>query len=351
MSLQMPRILVVDDEPEILKAIERTVRGRFEMVGVETPAKALDEILKSDFQVVISDQRMPGKVGTELLAEIAKKKPLVTRVILTAHTDTKEILEAINRAEIFRYILKPWDNQEFITQVQQAVDHHQLLKRNRELILELREKNEKLVSKEQELLELNKNLEHKVEERTTELKLANERLSEQAMTDPLTKVLNRRAFFHKFNEEIDRASRYKRPLILAMIDVDHFKHFNDTEGHVFGDEALRKIAQLFATNIRKSDAVGRYGGEEFILIMPETKIAPGKDILERLRNRIEQTSFQGQRQEAYLTVSIGLAAYPEDGASSEALVQAADQALYAAKQSGRNQVVYERSHGSFFVSR
>ena len=134
-----------------------------------------------------------------------------------------------------------------------------------------------------------------------------------------------------------------------MVDVDHFKNFNDNEGHVLGDEALKKIAQSFPTNLRKSDAVGRYGGEEFLLILPETKVESGKEISERLRAHIETISFQGQKEEAYLTISMGLAAFPEDGTSAEDLVQVADHALFTAKQRGRNQIVYEKSHGSFFT--
>ncbi|MCX6104171.1 MAG: diguanylate cyclase [Proteobacteria bacterium] len=349
MSSLLPKILVVDDEAENLSALERVLRGKFEMVGLQSPEKALEEISKQEFQVVVSDLHMPGKMGTELLAEIAKKRPFVSRIILTAHTDTKEMLDAINRAEIYRYVTKPWENQELLTVLQQAVSHHLLLVKNQELIEALREKNEKLVVKEKELLCLNQTLEEKVEERTGELKQVNEKLSELAMTDSLTKVFNRRAIFNRFNEEIDRAARYKRPLVIVMVDVDHFKNFNDNEGHVLGDEALKKIAQSFPTNLRKSDAVGRYGGEEFLLILPETKVESGKEISERLRAHIETISFQGQKEEAYLTISMGLAAFPEDGTSAEDLVQVADHALFTAKQRGRNQIVYEKSHGSFFT--
>lgn len=349
MSSNLPKILVVDDELENLAAIDRSVRGKFDMVGIQDPEKALEEITKHDFQVVVSDLRMPGILGTELLAEIAKKRPFVSRIILTGHTDTADILNAINRAEIYRYVTKPWDNHELLTVLQQAVTHHLLLVKNQELIEALREKNERLMAKERELLSLNQTLEQKVEERTSDLKSANEKLNELVMTDALTKVFARRAIFNKFNEEIDRASRYKRPLVAAMVDVDHFKVFNDTEGHVLGDEALKKIAQAFLTNLRKSDAVGRYGGEEFLLVLPETKLESAKEIAERLRMNIEKMVFQGQKEEAYLTVSIGLAAFPEAGTSAEDLIAAADHALYVAKQRGRNQVVSEKSHGTFFI--
>jgi two-component system, cell cycle response regulator len=349
MNTPLPKILVVDDEMENLQALDRVVRGKFEMVGLQNPREALETLVRNDFLIVVSDLRMPGMLGTEFLSEVAKKRPFVSRVILTGHTDTKEMLDAINRAEIFRYVTKPWDNQELLTVLQQAVTHHLLLIKNQELIVALREKNEKLMSKEKELLHLNQTLEEKVEERTLELKEANDKLSELAMTDALTKVLSRRAIFNRFNEEIDRAARYQRPLVIAMVDVDHFKKFNDTEGHVLGDEALKKIAQTFCTNLRKSDAIGRYGGEEFLLVLPETKIQSAKDIAERLRHTMEKLSFQGQKEEAYLTVSMGLAAFPEQGSHAEELLLAADHSLYLAKQRGRNQIICEKSHGSFFI--
>jgi diguanylate cyclase (GGDEF)-like protein len=335
MNSRLPKILVIDDEQENLQALERAVRGKFEMLGVQDPQKALLEVTKQEFEVVVSDLKMPGMLGTELLSEIAKKRPLVARVILTGHTDIQDMLDAINRAEIYRYVTKPWDNQELLVVLDQARKHHQLLTENQRLI--------------SELTELNSSLEQRVEERTSELKMANEKLNELAMTDSLTKVFTRRAIFARFNEEIDRASRYNRPLVIAMVDVDYFKKFNDTEGHVLGDEALKKIAQNLSSNLRKSDAVGRYGGEEFMLVLPETKIQSAKEIADRLRAGIERISFQGQREEAFLTVSIGLSAFPDFGKTAEELVQAADHALFAAKQRGRNQVVVEKQHGSFFI--
>lgn len=337
-TLRRARILIVDDEPENLKALERTLHGQFECVTVSNCQKALQAIEASDFSVVISDQKMPDMKGSELLAQIAKKKPLTTRVILTAHAEISEILEAINRAEIFRYITKPWENQELLTTIQQAVDHHDLLSQNKKLIRELET--------------VNKNLESLVEKRTLELKLANERLSELAMTDPLTKVMNRRAFSKKLLEEIDRSSRYKHSMVIAMLDVDHFKHFNDTEGHVLADEALKKIAQILLGNLRKSDSLARYGGEEFIIMMPETKLASGVEICERLRAAVENHSFQGQQRAGYLTISVGLCEFPEAGDSSDTLISAADKALYEAKQAGRNRVLTNRhvKQSSFFIS-
>jgi diguanylate cyclase (GGDEF)-like protein len=285
---------------------------------------------------------MPEMKGTDLLARVALTRPLVTRVILTAYTETREILDAINRAEIYRYITKPWDNADLVVTIQQAAEHHRLLKENKLLMAELESKNSSLTEKERELRTLNQSLELKVAERTVELQRANERLNDLAMTDPLTRVLNRRAFFAKFQEEIERSSRYRHPIAVVMIDVDHFKTFNDMEGHLHGDEALRKLAGIFNGNLRKTDVLGRYGGEEFAIVMPETRLANASEICQRLRTAVETASFQGQRGSAYLTISLGIASYPEHGQSPEALMQAADEALYEAKDAGRNRVVVRR---------
>jgi diguanylate cyclase (GGDEF)-like protein len=250
---------------------------------------------------------------------------LTTRLILTAFTETREILDAINRAEIYRYVTKPWENADLVAALRQACERHVLLRENERLV--------------QELKQANANLERQVAVRTEELSRANAKLSELAMTDPLTRVGNRRALFQRFQEEIDRAERYDRAISLAMIDVDHFKAFNDMEGHICGDEALKKIAAVLAANIRKTDFLGRYGGEEFLVLMPETKIGVGLEISHRLRTAVEAAVFQGKQKPAYLTVSLGLASYPQHGLTPKLLVDQADQALYEAKQEGRNRIV------------
>ncbi|MCB0406203.1 MAG: diguanylate cyclase [Bdellovibrionales bacterium] len=350
MNKDLPRILLVDDEAENLKALERTLREHFDVVVMSDPLEALKVVGKGNFEVVVSDQRMPKMTGTELLAKVAKLSPLSTRIILTAFTEVKEILDAINRAEIYRFVTKPWDNNDLIATLKQASVTHRLRKENKELVEKLEEQNRTLITKERELKTLNLELEKKVEERTQELRTANARLSELAMTDPLTKVLNRRAFFEKFDHEIERSRRYTHPICVAMIDVDHFKLFNDMEGHPLGDEALKRVANILKANIRKIDVLCRYGGEEFCLVMPETDVSVGLEICERLRNAIETTVFQGAEQKAYLTISIGISGFPEDGQSRADLIQMADQALYAAKKAGRNRVVSGQHNASFFVS-
>jgi diguanylate cyclase (GGDEF)-like protein len=335
------RLLIVDDEIENLKALERTLRGAFDVVLTPDPLDALKRATEDEFAVIVSDQRMPSMLGTELLARIAARHPCTTRVILTGHTDASEMLEAINRAEIWRYVTKPWDNRELVATLHQAVERYRLLKDNARLVADLERSNTALERRNREVEEMNAALERRIAERTADLESLNRKLEALAMTDALTHLANRRALFERFGGELERARRYGRPLSVAMVDVDYFKRFNDTEGHRCGDEALVRIGQALATGLRRSDVVGRYGGEEFLILMPETPLAQARDTVERLRRAVERLEIPGAHGSRQLTLSIGVAAFPEQGDSAEALVAAADARLYRAKEAGRNCVVFE----------
>jgi diguanylate cyclase (GGDEF)-like protein len=162
----------------------------------------------------------------------------------------------------------------------------------------------------------------------------------QARTDPLTGLYNLRRFWEDLNRELERSRRYNRFCSLAMIDIDCFKQFNDRFGHLQGDEVLKQAAEIFREHIRNSDIVARYGGEEFVVIMPET----GKEVAllvgEKLRNAFEEYSFPLEESQPFerLTISIGIAMFPEDAANARDLVEMADRALYRAKEGGRNRV-------------
>ncbi len=168
----------------------------------------------------------------------------------------------------------------------------------------------------------------------------NRRLEALATTDPLTRVLNRRALLDRLNAEVQRAQRYESGLTLLLIDVDHFKQINDTAGHLAGDSALRQLGSLLDEAVRKVDIVARYGGEEFVAILPETSSDGGVIFADRLRERIASQPFDvGVEQPVHLTVSIGIATFPSARVTStEDLFARADEALYRAKAGGRNQV-------------
>jgi diguanylate cyclase (GGDEF)-like protein len=155
-----------------------------------------------------------------------------------------------------------------------------------------------------------------------------------ANTDELTGLYNHRHFYHLFNAEVNRAHRYNRPLSLIMIDLDRFKQFNDQYGHLAGDEALRRLAQILRWNARGVDMVSRYGGEEFTIILPETDLDQATIQAERIRSAVAEYHWPQGR----LTISLGVASLTSEMAKVEDLVQAADQALYQAKAGGRNRV-------------
>jgi two-component system, cell cycle response regulator len=168
----------------------------------------------------------------------------------------------------------------------------------------------------------------------------NRRLEALATTDPLTRVLNRRALLDRLTAEVDRARRFEGSLTLLLLDVDHFKQINDTAGHLAGDSVLRQLGALLEDAVRKVDIVARYGGEEFVAILPETTSEGGVIFAERLRERIASQAFDVNiERPVHLTVSIGIATFPSPRvASTEDLFARADEALYRAKSGGRNQV-------------
>jgi diguanylate cyclase (GGDEF)-like protein len=167
----------------------------------------------------------------------------------------------------------------------------------------------------------------------------NRRLEELATTDPLTRVLNRRALADRLAIEMDRARRYASDLAILLIDIDFFKRVNDTAGHLAGDEVLRQIADRVQSAVRTVDIVARYGGEEFVIILPETSPTGAVTFAERLRMGIAAHEFVAGEARIRLTVSIGISTFPAANvASADDFFARADAAMYRAKQDGRNQV-------------
>lgn len=167
------------------------------------------------------------------------------------------------------------------------------------------------------------------------------RFAELARTDALTGIANRRGFEEALRAELARVERYGGRCCVAMIDVDHFKNYNDRMGHPEGDALLRQLADVIKSGLRTGDLAARYGGEEFGVVMINTRLADGAEVVERLRRSIEETCFPHRevQPEGKLTVSAGVAEFPGDGDNDEAVVVAADSALYRAKAAGRNRVL------------
>ena len=174
----------------------------------------------------------------------------------------------------------------------------------------------------------------------TERKNAEKSLRELATTDSLTLLNNRRNFLELSSGEIKRAQRYVSPLAVFMFDVDHFKSVNDTYGHDVGDKVLKELAELSRKNIRESDIIGRLGGEEFAVTLPNTKRSHAERAAERLREAVANHSVLTEKEELSVTISIGVVMMQgESEGDIDALLKTADRALYQAKEQGRNCVI------------
>jgi len=174
-----------------------------------------------------------------------------------------------------------------------------------------------------------------------ELRAAKEQAEAQARTDMLTDLNNRRAFLEKGALLLNQATRFNHPLSVIMLDVDHFKQINDTFGHAIGDSVLLSLAQILRSMAREVDVVGRIGGEEFAIILPETSISNAATFAERLRTFIANTNVNSAKGEIKVTASFGIASNANCDMSLDNLISKADEALYRAKQLGRNRIEYD----------
>ncbi len=332
-------ILCVDDEEGILSALRQQLAARFggecEIAVAQSAKEALelyDELEKDGehLAVVIADQIMPGMKGVELLEQIHRRSPATTKILLTGQAGLDAVVAAINRAGLNRYIPKPWEEPDLRLAVENLLKQYRLNRENQKLL-------EDLANRNQELERLNHSLEQAVARRTRELAEANARLAQLAITDGLTGLYNHRHFHERLALEAERSALSGLPLALFMIDVDHFKRYNDENGHPAGDEVLRQLARLLSDGRRVNDFVARYGGEEFAVVLVDTPKLAAYQLAEKLRERVAGHEFPGVG--GRLTISIGVAAIPDDADASEVLVRAADAALYKAKAAGRNQAM------------
>jgi two-component system chemotaxis family response regulator WspR len=325
------RILVVDDEMENCALLARLFHARYDVLQAVDGEQALATALRERPHVVITDQRMPGLSGVELLARLRDELPHAIRVLVSGYAEFESLVDAVNAAGVHHFVEKPFHATNLRRLIDTLVDKAALEAERVDLLA-------KVQASEARLQKL-------VEERTRELELANQKLeaSNKALKklvvrDGLTGVHNHRYLQEYLQIEVARSSRYKREFGLLFIDIDDFKRINDEHGHKAGDEVLVRVAeQLQAANrkMRESDFAARYGGEEFVVILPETDVKGAQIKAERIRAAVAQLAFDGVGR---VTVSIGVAAYPLHGADPKALLEAADKALYRAKRAGKNQV-------------
>jgi diguanylate cyclase (GGDEF)-like protein len=315
-------VLIVDDSEAIRRLVRETLEGMDDISSIEEAVDGLDGLgvlARKYCDLVITDVTMPRLDGFKFVAAIRQHAHLKDIMIILL-SSRGESVDKITGLTIGAndYVTKPFEKGELQARVT--------------VMFKMRTLQEALKRKNSEMEE------------------ANQKLALLANQDGLTGIPNRRYVFERLGVEFQRARRLKSPLSLLMIDIDHFKSFNDTYGHLSGDEALKTVAGTIQEGIRNYDMVGRYGGEEFIAFLPETDPEGAVLVAERLRSAVEEgqiTPVEGSVDPVTLTVSIGVACWPEvevDKVSE--LIQFADAALYRAKAEGRNRCILARADES-----
>ena len=322
-------VLCVDDEPIVTESLRSLFYTSLKDVAVIEVAHSAEEALEVieefiddgiDLQVVISDYIMPGTKGDELLVRIHNKLPKVKTIMLTGQSDIDGVRQAINKAQLYRFLEKPWINEDMVLTIRGALTAY-----DHETRLEMQNR---------QLIKLNQELEAKVQERTQELEEKNKELERLATFDRLTGLVNRAKLDEILTAELIRSNRYGNAFGLIMADIDHFKAVNDTHGHQVGDQVLQLFARQLKHGVRDVDVSGRWGGEEFLIICPESDQQGVVTLAESLRTRIRNLDIEGVGKK---TASFGVTVF-EKGDTIETIVGRSDKALYIAKEAGRNRV-------------
>ena len=326
-------LLIVDAEPDTLELLRDLLQGDFDILTADSAESAKQVLLERTVDIVLTDQQLPGQTGVQLLETVCLYSPQTIRILMTGAGKLEDAVDAINCGRVHRYLFKPWNSGQLLHTLRLASRQYQLERSNETLLEELRT--------------FNRQLENKIKERTVELEQTNRQLQQRnlmltrmALTDPLTGLPNRRAMDRLAKHELARRARYPSPVAIALMDVDHFKDINSIHLLSGGDHALSWLGATLSTAVRAVDTIGRVGGEEFMLVAPETDPEGAWILIERIRTTIAEgrTIFGGA--EIRMTVSIGMAvAHAGVPGCYETLRHAAAAALGDAKSAGRNRSV------------
>lgn len=300
------RILIADDSLVMRRLLQATLESwDFQVVCAGDGAEALACLQGADPpRLAILDWMMPVHTGPEVCRMVREggSETYSYLILLTSKSQREDIVEGMG-AGADDYVVKPFDKHELEVRLRAG-----------RRILDLQ----------------------------NQLMLAQEALREQATRDALTSCWNRRVILETLARETKRAEREKRSLGVVMLDLDHFKLINDTHGHAAGDEALREVVRRVSGVVRSYDAVGRIGGEEFLIVLPGCDELCVLSHAERVRQVIERTPVFVDGVEVHVTASFGASSLqPGSGFSPELLVRAADEGLYTAKRQGRNRVSFQ----------
>lgn len=302
MERKQPLILVVDDEENNVDLLQKRLKAfGFQTISALEGKEALLLARCEHPDLILLDIMMPEMSGYEVLIELKKSENTreIPVILLSARVEVEDKVKGLSLGAV-DYITKPFHPEELLARVNNALQQ---------------------------------------KAKVQKLKDEAEQLRNFSMIDELTGLFNRRYLKERFQEEMKQAQRHNYPLACLMIDIDYFKEINDTFGHLLGDKILAGIARLIRSSLRASDVVGRYGGEEFIVLLPQTDKPGALSAAEKLRKNLEQHVFRHEGHGISVTASIGIAVYHGQDWSLEDLIDLADFALYQAKKGGRNRVV------------
>lgn len=307
------KVLVVDDI-QLNRKLQKTYLEAegYEVVLAPDGIEALKQIEEESPDLVLLDIMMPKMNGFQVCRRIKSddRTRFIPVIMVTALNELEDKIKGID-AGADDFISKPFHKLELLARVKS-------------------------------LLRI-KHLHDELEIKIRELEAVQGQLRQLAITDGLTELYNYRFFKEQLYLEISRAKRHNINVSIAMIDIDYFKNYNDTNGHPAGDVVLKDIAQLLHGNIRSIDIAARYGGEEFALILVETDKDAATFVANKIKSLVEQHRFQHEETQpnGKLTISMGVATFPGDATTPEDLVSLADKRLYHAKKNGRNRVVLQ----------
>lgn len=329
-------VLFVDDEPALAKLARGLLSADFDLRVAESAEEAQLVLARQDIDIVISDQQLSGLQGIPFLDWCREHAPRSVRILMTGVYSMEEAVEAINSGLAQRFLFKPWRPEQLVALVRQAARTF-LLERSHENLLD-------------ELRKLNLELEERVADRTRELEHTNRQLEQRnsmlqkmALTDALTGLPNRRAMDRLAKTEVLRRARTPSPMAVALVDADYFKTINTRFLLPGGDHVLVWLGQTLLNAVRTIDTVGRVGGEEFMIVAPETGVEGAQTLAERVRRTVElgETQFNGEA--IRLTVSVGMVVIEANTlVGFDQMRHAASAALAEAKESGRNRSVIKQ---------
>jgi diguanylate cyclase (GGDEF)-like protein len=308
-------ILVVDDEPVIRQLLEVVLTDAgFRVEVFATLREARARSLRRDFDVVVADKNLPDGSGLELCRELREAEVDCKLIVMSGYANLASAVEAIQHG-VADYFVKPLDLQDLLARLSRVVELLRLSRGNRMLIDQLRDKNAELEA--------------------------------LAVRDPLTRLFNHAALQDALQREVARSERYGHKFVLTMIDIDRFRELNERHGHAIGDSVLRELAALLNNRSRKSDlpfritdqmVAARYGEDVFAMILPESDRASAATKLEAVRRSVREQVFHPELL-VPVSITVGLACYPEDAADRDALIEAASRSLQAGKRVGGDQLV------------